>query len=261
MDMNLHKKRALVCGSSQGIGKASAIELCKLGADITLMARSIDALEKTLEELKKISKGKHELIVADFSRPDEVKEKIEKYLQKEKIQILINNTGGPAPGPALNASLEDFQKGITMHLFCNQILVQATVPGMKESGYGRIINIVSTSVRQPIPNLGVSNTVRAAIAGWAKTLSNELGPLGITVNNILPGFTDTARLKSLMEERAKREGKNYADLIKNLEEQIPLRRLAKAEEIASAVAFLASPAAGYITGQSLMVDGGRTGVI
>ena len=194
MDLNLKGKRALVCGSSQGIGKASAIELALMGANVCLLARNEEALKKVLKELALQEGQKHEILIADFSNPEQLKTVLNDYLKDRNVDILINNTGGPAGGQAIEASADLFINAFNMHLICNQILVQAIVPGMKKNGFGRIINIISTSVKTPLRGLGVSNTIRGAVASWAKTLSLELGPFGITVNNVLPGFTMTGRL-------------------------------------------------------------------
>lgn len=259
MNLNLSGKNALVCGSTQGIGKASAIEIAKLGANVTLVARNEEALRKTVSELDVTQKQKHSYIVADFTKSDELKIKIEEYTKKNTTHILVNNTGGPPGGPILDAKTEEFRQAFSNHLICNHILVQAVVPGMKKEKYGRIINIISTSVKQPIKGLGVSNTTRWAVASWAKTLAGELGPFGITVNNVLPGGTNTERLKSLLAIRAKKAGTTFSLEEKEWLKEIPAGRFAEASEIANAVAFLASPAASYINGINVPVDGGRTG--
>jgi 3-oxoacyl-[acyl-carrier protein] reductase len=259
MDLNLKGKRALVCGSTQGIGKAAAMELANLGAAVTLMARNKSALESVLQELPG-NKQDHSFIMADFSDPRSLKEALSAYLDNTEgaFNILVNNTGGPKGGPAHKAEIEEFQNAFSQHLVCNQILVQALLDGMKESGYGRIINVISTSVKQPLPGLGVSNTIRGAVANWAKTLANELGPYGITVNNVLPGATATARLKSIITNKAGKTGKAAEEVEKQMLSAIPLGRFAEAREVANAIAFLASPAAAYINGINIPVDGGRT---
>ena len=259
MDLNLSGKRALVCGSSQGIGRAVALELATLGAGITLFGRNAEALEKVRRELSANSGQSHHVLVADFSRPEEVRSAIDQHLAAAgPLNILINNTGGPSPGPAHLADPSAFLAAFSQHLICNQLLVQALLPGMKSSHFGRVINIISTSVKQPIPNLGVSNTIRGAVASWAKTLAGELGRFGITVNNVLPGSTDTARLGAIIDNKAAKSGKSREEVVADEKAVIPLGRFAGSEEIAYAVAFLASPAAAYITGINLPVDGGRT---
>jgi 3-oxoacyl-[acyl-carrier protein] reductase len=261
MDINLSNKKAFVCGSTQGIGKASAIEIAKLGASVVLIARNEDALAKVKDELDSAQNQRHDYIVADFSKPEEVKSAIERYLaaSEEPVHILVNNTGGPPAGKAIDADAREFVSAFQNHLLCNHILAQALVEGMKTERYGRIINIISTSVKQPIPNLGVSNTIRGAVASWAKTLAGELGAFGITVNNVLPGSTWTGRIESIIENKAQKTGESNEEIQKQMEAEIPARRFAEAAEIANAVAFLASPAAAYINGINLPVDGGRTG--
>ena len=258
MDLNFTGKNALVCGSTQGIGKASALELARRGARVTLMARDETRLKLTLEEIGGAAAG-HTYLVADFTRPDDVHQRIQDYCAKQAVHILINNTGGPPPGPAIDASEEEFLAAFSQHLLCNQILTRAVVPAMKEAGFGRIVNIISTSVKIPIRGLGVSNTVRGAVANWAKTLSVELGPFGITVNNVLPGATMTGRLKQIIERNAEKRGITFEEAQKEMEREIPVGRISAPHEVAAAVAFLASPAAAYINGINIPVDGGRTG--
>lgn len=260
MDLNLTGKNALVCGSTQGIGKASAMELASLGANVTLLARNEEALKAVVNELPNNGNQKHNSIVADFATPDYLKVIINHYLESNPpFHILVNNTGGPKGGEMIKADTSEFLTAFSNHLICNHILVQALVEGMKSEGYGRIINIISTSVKQPLNNLGVSNTIRGAVANWAKTLANELGRFGITVNNVLPGATATGRLSTIIENKSKASGKSIDDVEEEMKSEIPARRFAKPEEIANAVAFLASPAAGYINGINVPVDGGRTG--
>lgn len=258
MNLDLTNKNALVCGSTAGIGKATAMILAKLGATITLVARNESKLKETLIELPHDKGQKHNYFVADFNDPKTVAEKVKLAVSDKIIHILINNTGGPKGGPIISAEIEEFEKAFSMHLICNQILVQAVVPGMKTADYGRIINIISTSVKQPIDNLGVSNTIRGAVASWSKTLANELGQFGITVNNVLPGFTATGRLEDVVENAAKRLNKSEKEASEQMRNSVPARRFAQPGEVASAVAFLASEAASYINGVNLPVDGGRT---
>ncbi len=259
MNLNLQGKRALVCGSTQGLGKASAIELAKLGASVILVARNEQALKKTELELDVSAGQRHGYIVADFSDVNQVKERVNDYVKKNPpIHILVNNTGGPKGGPIVDADLQEFINAFSSHLLCNHVLAQAVIPGMKAERYGRIINIISTSVKQPIAGLGVSNTIRGAVASWAKTLADELAPYGITVNNVLPGMTKTARLDSLIKSKSEKIGKSVEEITKEMIAEIPAGRFAQPEEFAAAVAFLATPAASYINGISLPVDGGRT---
>ena len=257
MKIDLQGKRAIVCGSTRGIGKAVAIELASLGAEIILIARNEAELRRVLASLK--PGPNHQYIVADFEKPDDLSEKAIAHLNKfGPVHILVNNTGGPSGGPIINASAEEFNRAFSNHLICNQILAQAVLEGMKFSKYGRIINIISTSVKQPLKGLGVSNTIRAAVANWAKTWSNEVAIFGITVNNVLPGATNTDRLHSLMETKAKKTGVSVKQVEEEMIHEIPMKRFAAPEEIACAVAFLASPSAAYITGINIPVDGGRT---
>lgn len=259
MNLDLKGKRALVGGSTQGIGKATAIELAQLGANITLLARNEEVLKKVLKELPTHLGQKHNYLVADFNFPDQLKMIVEKFVKENTIEILINNTGGPPAGPAIDATPDEFIKAFAAHLICNQILVQAVVPAMKQSGYGRIINVISTSVKIPIKGLGVSNTTRGAVANWAKTIATELAPFGITVNNVLPGTTMTGRLDSIIKNKAEKLGKSYDEIKNEMIAEVPAARISEPHEVAAAVAFLASPAAGYITGINVPVDGGRTG--
>lgn len=254
----LNEKHAIVCGSSQGIGRASAIALARQGARLTLVARDEAALRSVQSELDASRGRRHAIIVADFRDPPSVQARVAAHINADgPAHILINNTGGPSSGPLFDAKPEDFVTAIQMHVGCNQLLVQAVAPGMKAAGYGRIINIISTSVREPIPGLGVSNTTRWAVAAWAKTLSRELAQFGITVNNVLPGFTDTARLRSLFESRAKRENRSVDEIASESRKAIPVGRFADPAEIAAGVVFLASPAASYVNGINLPIDGGR----
>ena len=258
MDLNLSGKRALVCGSSQGMGRSIAEELALQGAKITLFARNEHSLTEVLNGLT--GEG-HSMLVANFDEVDEVKAAVASGLKEGPYHILINNTGGPAPGPLSEATPEQFNTTLSRHLHVSHALVQALLDGMKEAMYGRIVNIISTSVKIPIPNLGVSNTVRGAMASWAKTLSVELGEYGITVNNILPGFINTGRIESLIENKSKASGRNEEEIKKEMEQSIPAKRFGEPTEIADYAAFLCSPSGAYINGTSLRVDGGRTGSI
>lgn len=259
MNLNLSGRNALVCGSTQGIGKATALELALLGANVTLLARDENKLKQAQASLHAASRQQHDYAVADFNFPDQLQQVIQQLTASRHYHILINNTGGPPGGTAIDASLEEYVKAFSAHLLCNQILAQAVVPGMKADGFGRIVNVISTSVKIPIKGLGVSNTIRGAVANWSKTLSSELGPFGITVNNVLPGASMTGRLESIMQTRSQKFNKTLEQVKKEMEEEIPAGRISEPEEVAAAIAFLASPAAGYINGINLPVDGGRTG--
>lgn len=259
MELSLKGKRALVCGSTQGIGKASAIELAALGASVTLVARDKAKLKLVLKELAQEKGQEHDSLVADFNFPNRLESSLEKYLTTHVVHVLVNNTGGPPAGPALAATLDEFSKAFSNHLMCNQVLVQALVPGMKKERFGRIINIISTSVKIPIRGLGVSNTIRGAVANWSKTLATELGPFGITVNNVLPGASMTGRLEAIIRDRSVKQKKTQDQVTQEMISEIPAGRISTPAEVAAAVAFLASPAAAYINGINLPVDGGRTG--
>ncbi|BDS10480.1 SDR family oxidoreductase [Aureispira anguillae] len=259
MDLNLTGKNALVCGSTQGIGKAAALELAQMGASVTLVARNEERLQEALTDLDRSKGQQHDYLCADFSSPETLATKLGAYLANDKtIHILINNTGGPPGGPIAVAGIDQFRAAFEMHLICNHILVTAVKEGMQKAGYGRIINVISTSVKQPLNGLGVSNTIRGAVANWAKTMANELGIHGITVNNVLPGATNTVRLQSIIENKAQKQGKTIEEVSQAMKSTVPAGRFAEANEVANAIAFLASPAAAYINGINVPVDGGRT---
>lgn len=254
----LDGRRALVCGGSQGIGRAIAEKFAESGAEVVLVARDGIQLEAVTHRLECSGGRRHRFIAADFAEPEVLKQILAERLPEiGPVQILINNTGGPLGGPIRNAGTDEFRDAFAKHLLCNHILVQAVLEGMKRDGFGRIINIISTSVRAPIPGLGVSNTVRGAVAGWSKTLAGELGRFGITVNNILPGYTETARLRSIIDRKAEERNQSVAEVTRELKASIPLGRFASPDEIADAAEFLASNRASYITGVNLPVDGGR----
>ncbi|MGJ8548573.1 SDR family oxidoreductase [Winogradskyella wichelsiae] len=257
MNLELNNKYALVCGSTAGIGKATAMALAAEGVQVTLVARNEDKLKATLAELPK--QNQHDYIVADFSNPEDLKAKVSNYIIKNHgFHILVNNTGGPAGGPIFSAEINEFESAFTQHLKCNHVLAQTVVPFMKTESYGRIINVISTSVKQPLDGLGVSNTIRGAVASWSKTLANELGQFGITVNNVLPGATGTDRLAEIIKNKAAKSGKTEEESATAMKSTVPAKRFAKPEELADAITFLASERAAYINGINLPVDGGRT---
>tara|TARA_B100001750_G_C15522400_1_gene613166 strand:- start:7785 stop:8564 length:780 start_codon:yes stop_codon:yes gene_type:complete len=253
---DLLNKTALVCGSTQGIGLSIAKNFAENGVNLILVSRDKLKLQKIISDLP--NKKKHTFVVCDFNNPDKLEKKISALVKKNKIHVLINNTGGPASGSILKATTKEFLDGFKMHIICNQILVKHVLPGMKKLKYGRIINIISTSVKAPIQDLGVSNTIRGAVANWSKTLANEIGCYGITVNNVLPGYTNTNRLQSLIEKKAKKTGKQIKLIKKNMIQNIPAQRFGEPEEIAYLVSFLSSSKASYINGTNIVVDGGRT---
>ena len=258
MNLNLKGKNAFVAGSSKGIGRATAIELASLGANVTLAARNESKLQAVAAELDTSLGQQHQYITIDFQDQQGLQQKIDALLEKQSYHVLINNTGGPKSGPIHKASPDEFLQAYNNHIICNHLLLQAMLPGMKEAAFGRVINIVSTSVKTPIPNLGVSNTTRGAVASWAKTMANELAVYGITVNNVLPGFTNTGRLQEIIDARANKQGVSQEQIVKQMTATVPANRFGEPSEIAAAAAFLATPAAAYINGTNVVVDGGRT---
>lgn len=257
MDLNLTGRHALVCGASEGIGRAAAHELALLGANVTVLARRAEVLADVAAGLPVAGTQRHGVLVADVSDLAALRAGIDALATATPVHILVNNTGGPPGGRAIDAAADDYLSAFHRHLLANQTLAQATVPGMRQAGWGRIVNVVSTSVKEPIANLGVSNAIRGAVASWAKTLSKELGANGITVNNVLPGYTRTQRLEQILHDRVQTTGKDASAVSATMLATVPAGRFAEAHEVAAAIAFLASPAAGYITGVSLAVDGGR----
>lgn len=252
-------KTALVCGSTQGIGKETAKQLAIKGFSVVLMARTASKLQATLSELATNHGQTHQFIQADFTDSSKVKIAVDEFLAKgNTIDVLVNNTGGPKGGPIIDAEISEFIETFQQHLICNHILVQAVVPGMKKNGGGRIINVISTSVKQPLNGLGVSNTIRGAVANWSKTLANELGQFNITVNNVLPGATNTERLTGIATVRSEKTGENVSDILKEMGQESPMKRIAQPHEVANAIVFLTSDEASYINGINIPVDGGRT---
>ncbi|RDZ28438.1 SDR family oxidoreductase [Lysobacter silvisoli] len=257
MDLDLTGKHALVCGASDGIGRAAAHELALLGCDVTVLARRADALQAVAAELSVRGAQQHGWIAADVSQADTLRQQVEALAAGKPVQILVNNTGGPPGGPAHSAQIAAYLDAFQRHLVANQTLVGAVLPGMRSARWGRIVNVISTSVKEPIVGLGVSNTIRGAVASWAKTLSRELAPEGITVNNVLPGYTHTGRIAQIVGERARASGQSEDAVLEAMRKNVPAGRFAEPAEIAAAIAFLASPAAAYVNGVSLAVDGGR----
>jgi len=256
MQLDLSGRHALVCGASQGIGRASALELAGLGASVTLLARSADALQALADRLPRRHPGqRHDWRSADMLDTAVLHDTVATLAADAPVQILVNNTGGPPGGPAHTAVPEAFETAFRQHLLAGQTLVQALLPGMRAAGYGRIVNVISTSVKEPIAGLGVSNTVRAAVAGWAKTLAGELAADGITVNNVLPGYTRTARLDDILAARTRASGRDEDAVTRDMLATVPAHRFGEPQEVAAVIAFLCTPAAGYVNGTSIAVDG------
>lgn len=244
--IDLEGKRALVCGGTSGIGKATVASLKENGAEVVILSRSASG-ENTIS--------------CDLEDLDTLTILVNKEIKENgNFEILINNSGGPPSGPLIDATPADFEKAFLRHVLASQTLVQLVLPGMKASQYGRIINIISTSVKEPIPGLGVSNTIRGAMASWSKTLSKELPP-SVTINNVLPGFTNTERLTELKETLSKQKGISQEEVEMAWLSTVPEGRLAEPSELGKVVAFLSSPAASFVRGTSIPVDGGRTGSI
>ncbi len=261
LSLDLTGKTALVGGSTQGIGLASAQAIAALGASCVLISRNEEKLKTAIKTLNTGKGQQHHYLVADYSQPDTVRDAVAGFVKEHPVHILVNNSGGPAGGPVMNAKPEEFLAAFQQHLICNHMITTLVTDGMKQAAYGRIINIISTSVKIPLKDLGVSNTIRGAVASWAKTMANELGQFGITVNNVLPGATSTERLSTILNNKSAKTGKSREEVEKEMMEEVPARRFGKPEEIAAMVAFLASPAAAYVNGTSIPVDGGRTGSI
>jgi 3-oxoacyl-[acyl-carrier protein] reductase len=258
MQLDLSGRHALVCGASKGIGRATAIELAGLGANVTLLARSADALAGVVDDLPRRPGQQHDWRTVDMLDTMQLQTCATEIAAGHPVHILINNTGGPPGGPAHTADASAYETAFRQHLLAGQALVQALLPGMRSSRFGRIVNVISTSVKEPIAGLGVSNTVRAAVAGWAKTLAGELAADGITVNNVLPGYTRTDRLAGLLSAQAGSSGLREEEIAQGMLATVPARRFGEPGEIAAVIAFLCTPAAAYVNGVSIAVDGGRT---
>jgi 3-oxoacyl-[acyl-carrier protein] reductase len=261
MNLSIEGKYAVICGSSQGIGYAIAEELALMGANCILLARNEENLKTNTSQLDTTLRQVHSYHAIDLSDHNATRQLIHQITSEHPVHILVNNSGGPKAGPIIEATEEQFLLAFNQHVITNHILTKAVVPTMKSEGYGRIINVISTSVKTPLANLGVSNTIRAAVASWAKTMANELGQFHITVNNVLPGLTRTTRLDSLIEHTSANSKKPVEEVERQMMASVPARRFGEASEIAAVAAFLASPAAAYVNGTSIPVDGGRTDAI
>lgn len=253
---SLAGRRALVLGASAGIGRSTALALAARGASIVALARRQERLDALLPELRAAGAPDARAVVQDLDDRDGLVAAVDALLAEGPIHVLIHNTGGPPGGPLLGVDGGVLATFFARHVLTAQLLAHKLVPGMAAAGYGRIVTVTSTSVYEPIPNLGASNTIRAAMAGWAKSLARELPP-GVTINNVLPGFTDTERLESLAQGKAAKTGTTPDAVRAAWLTQVPEGRLMQPEETAAAIAFLCSPDAGAIRGVSLAVDGGR----
>ena len=249
-------KRVLICGASGGIGAATARMMAKAGASTVVAARSVDKLDALVEELASLGPGRHMAMALDLEDLSAVEAAVKTLLSDGPVHVLVNNAGGPPGGALIDAEVDEFIAPFQRHLHASHTLVKGLLPGMEAAGYGRILQIISTSVKEPIPNIGVSNTLRGAMASWAKTLSRELPPC-VTINNVLPGFTATDRLSSLANSIQARTGKSAEDVHRGWMDQVPIDRLIDPLETAASLTYLALPAAGAIRGVSLAVDGGR----
>ena len=259
MDLDLNGKHALVCGASQGIGLATAHALAGLGADVTVLARRAEVLQEVAERLPRPRASQvHGWIAADSADLDRLRAQVEALCAGKPVHILVNNSGGPPPGTVHGAEIAAFEAAYRQHLLANHVLAESVLPGMERDGYGRIVNVISTSVKEPLRGLGVSNTTRWAVASWAKTLATEVAAKGITVNNVLPGSTETPRIEQIIQSTMAKTGQERDTVYAKMAAEIPMGRFARPEETAAAIAFLCSPAAAYITGINLPVDGGRT---
>ncbi len=259
MDLDLNGKHALVCGASQGIGLATATALAGLGADVTLLARRAEVLQEVAAQLPRPRAAQvHGWIVANTADLERLRAQVEALCANKPVHILVNNSGGPPPGPIRGAEIAAFEAACRQHLLANHVLAAAVLPGMERDVYGRIVNVISTSVKEPLRGLGVSNSTRWAVASWAKTLATEVAPKGITVNNVLPGSTETPRIEQIIRTTMAKTGESREAVYAKMAAEIPMGRFARPEETAAAIAFLCSPAASYITGINVPVDGGRT---
>lgn len=256
MEINLVGKNALVGGSSKGIGKAIAERLAASGANVTLMARSEDLLKNTVAMLDRSKGQSHDYLVVDFSDFAAFSVKMENYFTSNSIDILINNTQGPAAGGALEKTIEDYQTAFDLLFKCAVFTTSLALKNMQAQQWGRIVNVASISVREPLNYLALSNSLRAALVTWAKSLSMDVAKDHITINNTLTGYFDTERIAQLNAQKAKKMKIEPAAVRAAMEAQVPMQRIGQPEEYANLVCFLASEQASYITGTNIPIDGG-----
>ncbi len=256
MEISLKGKQALVGGASRGLGKAIALQLARCGAAVTLMARNEEKLKMVMAELSVEAGQQHNYLVVDFADFEQFKATISAWFQHHTIDILINNTNGPAAGGVLEKSTDDYQRSFDLLFKTVCHLTMAALPGMQAAKYGRIINLSSITVKEPLQSLVLSNSIRSAVLSWAKTLARETAPMGITVNNILTGYFDTERLNEIHSVQAANKGIGL-DVYKNsMKTEVPVGRFGEPMEFAYLVAFLASDYSSYITGANIPIDGG-----
>ena len=256
MQINLKNKTALVGGSSAGIGKAIAKQLAASGASVTLMSHSKEKLQNIVDELPKDQGQEHQLLTVDFNDFEDYKKIVTAYFQENAVDILVNNTQGPAAGTALEKDIDDYQEAFDLLFKTVVFTTELALKKMQATKWGRIINVASVSVKEPLPYLVLSNSIRAAVVTWAKSLAAEVGPDQITVNSILTGYFDTQRITDLNAKKAKEQGISEDQILKEMESKVPVRRIGKPEEYGYLVAFLASDQAAYITGTQIPIDGG-----
>lgn len=256
MEISLVGKKALVGGASRGLGKAIAMQLAQCGAEVTLMARNSEKLKAVLAELPVNDGQQHNYLVVDFADFEQFKLIIEEWFKHHQVDILINNTNGPAAGGVMDKSINDYQQSFDLLFKTVCFVTMEALKGMQASSYGRIINLSSISVKEPLQNLVLSNSIRSAVINWAKTLARELAPLGITVNNILTGYFDTERLDEINRLQSEKKGIQLDAYKEAMKQEIPMGRFGKPEEFGHLIAFLASDYASYITGTNIPIDGG-----
>lgn len=256
MEISLHNRNALVGGSSRGIGKAIALQLAKSGAKVTLMARSQEGLESVLRELAEFGEQPHDYLLVDFNNYESFGNTLKDYFSENKVDILVNNTQGPPSGSSLEVSTADYQKAFDLLFKTVVLTTELAMDHMKSNKWGRIINVASVSVKEPLSYLALSNTIRAAVVTWAKSLATDIAPHGITVNSILTGYFDTERIAQLTQKKAEQLGIKTEEVRETMKQNVPMQRIGNPEEYAFLVTFLASDKAAYITGTNIPIDGG-----